>query len=166
MPRDAKMDALIAALEPAAREHGFEIVEAEQLGGSGMPILRIYVDKLDRGEIIMLDDIAGAQQEWLDELIDENDPIEGNYTLEVSSPGIDRPLRTPEHFDEFEGENVKITTDPIDGRKRFSGVLGGIEDGIVIVEGHEGETFEIPFRKIVKARLKRDVKFEGVIGGF
>ena len=164
MPRDAKVDALIAALEPAAREHGFEIVEAELLGGNGMPILRVYIDKLDIGELITLDDIAGAQQEWLDELIDENDPIEGNYTLEVSSPGIDPPLRTLEHFEEFEGEDVKITTDPIDGRKRFSGVLEGVEGNLVIVEGHEGETFEIPFESIVKARIKRHLEFTGVIG--
>jgi ribosome maturation factor RimP len=164
VPRDAKIDGLIAALEPTAREHGFEIVEAELLGGSGMPILRVYIDTLDRGEIITLDKIAEAQQEWLDGLIDEFDPIEGEYTLEVSSPGVDRPLRTLEHFEEFEGEEVKITTDPIDGRKRFSGILEGIEGNLVVVEGHEGETFEIPHEAIVKARIKRHIEFTGKIG--
>lgn len=164
MPRDAMIDGLIAALEPAAGEHGFEIVEAELLGGSGMPILRVYVDTLDHGEIITLDMIAEAQQEWLDAVIDEYDPIEGNYTLEVSSPGIDRPLRTLGHFEEFEGEEVKITTDPIDGRKRFSGILEGIDGDLVIVTGHEGDTFEIPHGAIVKARIKRHIEFNGKIG--
>ena len=155
--REEKILRLIGALEPAAEEHGFEIVEAEILGSEGSPILRIYIDK-DGG--IDLDDISEAQQSWLEPIVDEVDIIEGNYILEVSSPGIDRPLRTREHFERFAGERVKVTTEPIDGRKRFSGTLAGIDGDDVVVESDDGERFAIPFDLIVKARVKGDVEFK------
>lgn len=150
------LEELILALEPAAAKHGFEIVDAEILGSSKSPILRIYIDKEDG---IDLDDISQAQQDWLEPIVDYVDPIQGNYMLEVSSPGIDRPLRTREHFERFAGEEVKITAEPIDGRKRFSGTLIGIEDDMVIVES-EGDRFSIALDSIQKAKVLGKIEFK------
>ncbi len=138
--RSKKVQELIEALEPVAKENGCEIVDAQILGSNKNPILRIYLDSADGG--IDLDQISKAQKMWLEPIVDNLDIISGNYTLEVSSPGIDRPLRTREHFEKFAGENVKITSDPIDGRKRFNGLLKGMQDDDVIVE-IEDETYKV-----------------------
>ena len=154
--REENVTRLIDVLEPAAERNGFEIVDVQILGGGGSPILRIYLDKEDG---IDIDDIAEAQEAWLEKIVDEVDIIEGNYMLEVSSPGIDRPLRTRAHFEDYAGERVKVTTDPIDGRKRFAGVLAGMEGDNVVVESDDGERHEIPFDAIRKANIKGEVEF-------
>ena len=88
------------------------------------------------------------------------DPFPGAYMLEVSSPGIDRPLRTPEHFARFAGETVTVkTTGPIDGRSSFTGELLGFEDGCVIVAADGADTFRIPYDNIKKARVKGTIDF-------
>ncbi len=154
--RSKKVVELIEALEPVAAEHGYEIVDAEILGSGKSPILRIYIDK-EGG--VNLDDISEAQQEWLEDVVDEKDIINGNYMLEVSSPGIDRPLRTREHFVRFAGENVKITAEPIDGRKRFNGKLQGMDGDDVVVEIDDGQVFHIPYDTIQTAKVKGKVEF-------
>ncbi len=161
--RTRKVEALIGALEPVAIDHGFEIVDAEILGSSKAPILRIYIDKLDPDFGINLDDISEAQQEWLEPIVDEVDIISGNYMLEVSSPGIDRPLRTREHFERFAGEDVKITCEPASGgassRRRFSGRLEGVEGDLVIVASGD-ERFEIDLSSIQRAHVVGKVDFK------
>ena len=80
--------------------------------------------------------------------------------LEVSSPGIDRPLRTPEHFARFAGETVTVkTTGPIDGRSSFTGELLGFEDGCVMVAADGAGTLRIPYDNIKKARVKGTIDF-------
>lgn len=155
--REERIQSLIDALEPVASDHGFEIVDVQILGSEGSPILRIYLDK-EGG--IDIDDIAEAQQDWLEPIVDEVDIIEGNYMLEVSSPGIDRPLRTREHFSDHAGEKVKISSEPIDGRKRWSGILVGMEGEDVVVESEDGERHAIPFDSIRKANIKGEVEFK------
>lgn len=92
--------------------------------------------------------------------MDELDPFPGAYMLEVSSPGIDRPLRTPEHFARFAGETVMVkTTGPIDGRSSFTGELLGFEDGCVMVAADGAGTFRIPYDNIKKARVKGTIDF-------
>ena len=154
--RSRKVQDLIDALEPVAAGNGCEIVDVRILGRTDSPILRIYIDKAEGG--INLDDISEAQKAWLEPIVDEMDIISGNYMLEVSSPGIDRPLRTRDHFRKFAGEDVKITSDPIDGRKRFSGVLRGMKDDDVVVE-IDGETFSIPFVGIQTAHVVGKIDF-------
>ncbi len=154
--RSKKVQELIEALEPVAKENGCEIVDAQILGSNKSPILRIYLDSADGG--IDLDQISKAQKMWLEPIVDNLDIISGNYTLEVSSPGIDRPLRTREHFEKFAGENVKITSDPIDGRKRFNGLLKGMQDDDVIVE-IEDETYKVPFCGIQTAHVVGKIEF-------
>ena len=157
--RSKKVLDLIAALEPVAAEHAIEVVDAEIVGKSSYPTLRIYIDLVDGG--ITLDDITKAQVEWLEAIVDERDIIAGEYMLEVSSPGIDRPLRTRAHFEEFAGEDVKITSEPVDGRKKFSGVLDGMDGNDVLVTV-DGQQFRVPFEGIVKAHTVGKVDFSRV----
>lgn len=154
--RSKKVNDLIAALEPAAASNGFEIVDAQILGKSGSPILRIYIDLLD-GEID-LDDITEAQRDWLEPIVDELDVISGNYMLEVSSPGIDRPLRTRQHFIDYAGEDIKLASEPIDGRRRFNGILRGMEGDDVVVE-IDGELFSVPFDSVQSAHVVGKIEF-------
>ena len=89
----------------------------------------------------------------LSPVLDEHDPIEGNYTLEVSSPGIDRPLVRLDDFDRFKGFEAKIECQiPIDGRKRFSGRLQGV-DGSDVILTFDGADVRLPFDQIAKAKL-------------
>ena len=88
-------------------------------------------------------------------MLDELDPLPGAYTLEVSSPGMDRPLRRPHDFERFAGQQIQLTTTATEGRKRFSGTLEGIADGVVRLTCDEGE-FEIPFEEIKAAKIKPD----------
>ena len=117
-----KEASLLAALEPRAIEEGIEIVTIEVVGSRKAPTIRVYIDT-EQG--IVFDDIAAAQA-WINEILDEIDPFPGAYTLEVSSPGIDRPLRTRGHFEAAVGEQVYATcSEPVDGRSRFTGTLLG-----------------------------------------
>jgi ribosome maturation factor RimP len=99
---------IIAVLEPQAATQGFELVTVEIAKTGGRTVLRVLLDKPE----LTLDDLAAAN-EWVGSLIDELNPFSGSYLLEVSSPGIDRPLRTLEHFARFAGEQVRISTEPL-----------------------------------------------------
>jgi ribosome maturation factor RimP len=89
----------------------------------------------------------------LSAVLDVEDPLQGHYDLEVSSPGLDRPLVFPEHFKRFEGERAKVRlSEKLDGRRSLEGVLMGCEDGIVSLES-EGRRWEIPLSRIEIARL-------------
>ncbi|MDR3136948.1 MAG: hypothetical protein LBU07_06045 [Coriobacteriales bacterium] len=101
----SKLHMLLAALESAAEREGYELVDMEFLRAGRRSTLRIYLDK-PAG--LTLDDVAAANA-WIGPLLDELDPLQGAYTLEVSSPGIDRPLRTIRHFQQAVGEQVQIS---------------------------------------------------------
>ena len=139
----AKEKSLLSALEPRAASEGVEIVTLEIVGSKKAPTIRVYIDAA-----------------WVGDVMDELDPFPGAYMLEVSSPGIDRPLRTPEHFARFAGETVTVkTTGPIDGRSSFTGELLGFEDGCVMVAADGAGTFRIPYDNIKKARVKGTIDF-------
>ena len=148
------IDRLSAALEPQAAIHGFELVAVEQAGGRGMPVLRVL---LDREEGLDLDAIASANQ-WVAEVIDAAEPFAHPYTLEVSSPGIDRPLNKPEDFGRFAGQTVNLKVAAYENRKSWTGELVGIEgeDVVLIVDG---ERVSVPYETIQKARLRGAVDF-------
>lgn len=147
---------LIDALEPRAAAEGVEIVMLEVVGARKAPTIRVYIDT-DHG--VGFDELSAAQA-WINEIMDELDPFPGAYMLEVSSPGIDRPLRTREHFERFAGEDVVVkTVSPIDGRSSFTGVLAGMRGDSVIVEVDGSET-AIPFDSIKKANVKGTFEFK------
>ena len=151
-----KEQQLLDALAPRAEQEGVEIVTVEVAGAKKAPTIRVYIDTPDG---VSFDELSSAQA-WINDLMDELDPFPGAYTLEVSSPGIDRPLRTPEHFARFAGETVTVkTTGPIDGRSSFTGELLGFEDGCVIVAADGADTFRIPYDNIKKARVKGTIDF-------
>lgn len=151
-----KEQSLLDALEPRAAAEGIELVTLEIVGAKKAPTIRVYIDT-DHG--VSFDELSSTQA-WMGDLMDEIDPFPGAYTLEVSSPGIDRPLRTVEHFERFVGEQCVVkTTSPVDGRSSFSGTLRGVEDGDVVVE-IDGEAHAIPFDGIKKANVKGTIDFK------
>jgi len=116
---------LLSALEAAAPARGLGLVDLE-LSGFGRTksaaLVRVYLEKSETGGSPDIDELAEANV-WIEELIDQLDPEQGSYTLEVSSPGLDRRLRTLEHFQRFIGAQVKLKTTPIDGRSNWTGRL-------------------------------------------
>jgi len=153
------IDKLYRELESAAAENGCEILLIEAIGGTKAPLVRIY---LDAPNGIGLDELADAQL-WIDPIVDRIDPYPGAYTLEVSSPGIDRPLRTRAHFVRWAGEEVSLKLlDPIDiaGSKRrtVKGRLEGMEEDDVVVTVDGTET-HIPFDHIAKAHVIGQIDF-------
>lgn len=140
---------LLTMLEPAIQGMGFELVELEFRDNPADGLLRIYIDRADG---ITVDDCEFVSHQ-ISGVLDVEDPIPFAYALEVSSPGLDRPLRTVEHFRRFAGETVKIHLDaPMDGRRRYKGTLIGIEDNVVTVNV-DGEEFALPLERIAKARV-------------
>ena len=149
----AKEQKLLDALEPRAAEEGVEIVTVEIAGAKRAPTIRVYVDTLEEGEGVSFD-VLSKSQAWIGDLMDEIDPFPGAYTLEVSSPGIDRPLRTREHFVRFAGDTATVrTVQPIDGRSTFTGVLGGMKNDNVVLDV-DGTAFGLPYDNIKRASIK------------
>lgn len=143
--------ALWSILEPGVASVGFEIVELE-FGGSAST-LRLFIDGPDG---VTIDDCARVSRQ-VSAILDVEDPIAGNYTLEVSSPGVDRPLVTPEHFVAAVGEMVRIETSVhLMGRRRFLGQLSEAGDTTIVVDV-DGEPYELEYRQIDKAKLIADL---------
>jgi len=127
-------------VEPLLTASGVEVVDVEQLGAT----LRVTVDKPGG---IDLDAVSEATLVVSDAL-DHNDPVPGRYTLEVSSPGVERPLRTPEHFRRFVGTSVAVKTRPdVEGDRRLEGTLEAADDEGVVVAGRR-----LAYDDIEKAR--------------
>lgn len=136
---------------PSVEALGYEIVRV-QLSGGRTPTLQIMCDRLD-GAPMQVDDCADISRS-VSALLDVEDPIGHEYTLEVSSPGIDRPLVRRKDFERFAGYVVRIETEfAIDGRRRFKGRLIGLQGDDVRVALDEGEA-ALPFDAIAKAKLE------------
>lgn len=140
---------LAQILTPVIEDLGYELVRLRLMGGD-TPTLQIMADKPDGG--IEVDDCA-AISTAVSALLDVEDPIEGNYTLEVSSPGIDRPLTRLKDFDAWAGYEARLElTDPIDNRRRFKGVLAGTDGDEVLITITEG-TVGLKFGWLADAKL-------------
>ncbi len=151
----AKEQSLLDALEARAADHGIEIVTVEVVGAKKSPCIRVYIDTPAGVSF----DVLSEAQAWINLLMDDIDPFPGAYTLEVSSPGIDRPLRTLEHFARFEGDVAVIALRaPIDGRSNWTGVLSGVEGSSVLLSVESGQV-ALPIETIKRARLKGVVDF-------
>jgi len=142
-------------LEPPIEALGYELVDLEfaQAGRGG--ILRIFIDRRaqDSGNGITVDDCANVSHA-VSQVLEAQDPIKGHYTLEVSSPGFDRILRTRAHFERFVGERIFAELKlPIAGRRRFVGELKAIAGEAIVVEV-DGTAHSLPLERIQKARLR------------
>lgn len=138
--------------ERISDELSLEVVDVEFVKEAGRYFLRIYIDK---PEGVDLDDCQ-AFSERIGVLLDEEDPIPQAYYLEVSSPGVERPLKKPADFERFAGREAQIKTfAAIDGQKQFKGKLLGIRDGQVVLDDGKKE-HQIPLEQIAKAHLTFD----------
>lgn len=150
-----KEQQLLDALASRADAEGVEIVTVEVVGAKKAPTIRVYIDTPDG---VSFDELSAAQV-WINEIMDELDPFPGAYTLEVSSPGIDRPLRTLEHFARFAGETAVVkTTSPLDGRSAFTGTIARVEGDAVELDV-DGAIVPIPVSDIKRAHLKGAIDF-------
>ena len=138
-------------LEPVISELGYETVRIITIGQAN-PTLQIMIDRLD-GTDIVVEDCAKVSRK-VSEVLDEKDPIKDQYNLEVSSPGLDRPLTKPEHFARFAGYEAKVETDElIENRKRFKGKIISIDGENTIRFEMDGTEYAIPFDAVSKAKI-------------
>jgi ribosome maturation factor RimP len=148
-------EALMRLLEPPIEALGFEVVDIEfaQAGRGG--VVRIYIDRGAReAELNITVDDCAAVSHAVSRLLEADDPIKGHYTLEVSSPGFDRILRKRAHFERFVGARIFAELKlPIEGRRRFVGLLQSIAGDSIVVEV-DGQAHSLPLERIQKARLR------------
>jgi ribosome maturation factor RimP len=138
-------------IEPAVTAMGFELVGVEFLRGK-TGLLRVYIDHEDG---IGVDDCKSVSYQ-VSGLLDVEDPIRGQYTLEVSSPGLDRPLFQESDYERFAGREVQLRLSvPVDGRRKFKGILMGLRDHQVVVR-MDDEELVVPLQEIDGARLVPD----------
>lgn len=144
----------LALLSPLVSAEGYELLEVEYLRDQAGWVLRLFIDKPEGG--VGLDDCTQVSRA-VDTALDVEDLIPQEYNLEVSSPGLNRPLRKPEHFTRAMGKRVKVKTfGPIGEppRKNFTGVLSQVGEQQISVDVEGGGTFQIPFKDIAKANLE------------
>jgi ribosome maturation factor RimP len=152
---DATLTRVWELAMPLAQAEGMEIVDIEfrYEGSRGGRVLRLYMDKEDGGPNI--DDLSRVSRQ-LSEVLDVQDTIDGAYTLEVSSPGVNRPLRRPEHFSRFIGKRIRIRArDLIDGRRSFLGILDEVAGNSVRLT-QDGKQYWIPLSMIEKSNYEHD----------
>ena len=159
MARSETLDRLWELVDPLAAGEGLEVVDIElrHEGRSGR-VLRVYLDLLEKrheDEAPGVDELSRVSRE-LSDILDVYDVVEGSYTLEVSSPGINRPLRKPEHFARCVGQRVRVHTgEMIGGRRNFLGPLhDAAAAGVVLLQ--DGREVFIPFGLIVRANVEYD----------
>ena len=155
----SKAEQLIAVLEPLALEHGLDLVTVEVAGTRKNPILRVFLDTLEGG--ITLDQLSQAQ-EWVDAKIEELDPFEDAYTLEVSSPGIDRPLRKRLDYERFAGEECVVYLKKGQARQKVSGTLSGLDGDDIVVTTADGTEERVGLSSVKKANIIGRIDFSGL----
>jgi ribosome maturation factor RimP len=143
---------LTKLIEPAAKAEGLALVRVKMIGGQSDPTLQVMAED-PRTRQLTLDDCARLSRR-LSDLLDETDPIEHGYRLEVSSPGIDRPLTRLSDFDDWKGHEARIVlAEKLDGRKVFAGTLTGTEGESVLIEVPVQGAMAVPFAAIEAAKL-------------
>ncbi len=163
------VEELWSLTEPAVRDAGLELVELEWNREAEGWVLRVYVDLPPRSDgtaaaSVSFDECERVSRD-LSAALDVADVIPHAYRLEVSSPGIDRPLRRLVDFQRFAGHEVKVrTTDPVDGRRNFSGTLRGADGGVVLLDC-DGREYRLPVDAIARAHLVPDWEAEFRRGG-
>jgi ribosome maturation factor RimP len=153
----ADLDALTGLIEPELKSLGYDLVRVAMIGGTSDPTLQVMAEKPETRQLDLGDceTISRRLSDIFDQLESEGrDPVEGSYRLEVSSPGIDRPLTRLKDYDDWSGHEARITlAEPQDGRKQVSGTLKGAEGGVVHVLGKDDKDYAVPFSSIASAKL-------------
>lgn len=147
------LEAVRAVAERVAGGRGYELVDVEVARAKGGHFVRLFVDKPGG---IGLEELQLVSEE-VSAILDAEDPIQSSYTLEVSSPGLDRPLRGEADYRRFAGRLAKVSSyELVDGRRHWTGRLAGVEDGALglVLESEGGRLARIPLAKIAHARLE------------
>jgi ribosome maturation factor RimP len=151
MSSTAILSKIEAIAERVAEPEGIEIVEIELKGGGKNRFLRISIDKpegVTHGDCELISHQVGT-------ILDVEDVVPGAYTLEVSSPGVERKLQKYKDFERFIGKKIKaILREPVENSRRWEGTLASCADGLINLEVAEGKTIQFPFDQVEKANLK------------
>jgi ribosome maturation factor RimP len=148
---DADLAAVTKLIEPEVKALGFDLVRVAMTGGATDPTLQVMAERPDTRQLT-IDDCSDISRK-LSDLLDEADPIDGAYRLEVSSPGIDRPLTRLADFSDWAGQEARVRfTAPIDGAKQVSGMIDGVSGETVRIATTKGLR-EVPFNSIASAKL-------------
>jgi ribosome maturation factor RimP len=139
-------------IEPEVKRLGYDLVRVMMIGGKTDPTLQVMAERADTRQL----DIADCERisHRLSEILDLADPIDGSYRLEVSSPGIDRPLTRLKDFADWSGHEARITLGhPRGERRQFTGILQGLQGEAVRLHAKDGQDYELPFADIASAKL-------------
>jgi ribosome maturation factor RimP len=139
-------------IEPEVKRLGYDLVRVQMIGGASDPTLQVMAERPDTRQL----DIADCERisRQLSEVFDRADPIEGSYRLEVSSPGIDRPLTRLKDYRDWAGHEARVTlAEPRDGRKQFTGTLEGADGDQIRLTDKQGGEHALPFSEISAAKL-------------
>ena len=148
----SKVESVAPLIEPTLQAMGYALVRVALVGGAGRPTLQIMAERTD-GAAMSVDDCADISNA-VSAILDVEDPISGAYVLEVSSPGIDRPLVKKDDYERFAGFEARLeTVEPVLGRKRFRGRLLGTDADAVRVKLDTGEEVDLPLTRIARAKL-------------
>lgn len=150
--------AIIDALEAVAPQHDVDIVDVELVGATKAPCVRVRIEGAE-GQSLSLNDVT-ANTKWVGDVIEELDPISSSYTLEVSSPGMARPLRRPSDFARFVGENCELISTATEGRRKYAGKIAAATETIVTLELEGGESVTLDFSDVKKCKLKPTYDFK------
>lgn len=148
----ADIDGLSRIIEPEVNNLGYDLVRVAMIGGSSDPTLQVMAERHDTRQL----DLADCERisRRLSDVLDLCDPIEGSYRLEVSSPGIDRPLTRLRDFADWTGYEARISLkEPRRERKQFSGTLEGLDGETIRLRGKDGQDYALPFSDIASAKL-------------
>jgi ribosome maturation factor RimP len=143
---------LASRIEPEVKSLGYDLVRVAMIGGTSDPTLQVMAERPETRQLDITDCEAISRR--LSDWLDANDPIEGSYRLEVSSPGIDRPLTRAKDYADWAGHEARISlAEPRDGRKQFSGMLEGLDGDNVTLTDKSGVRHVLPFNQISSAKL-------------
>ena len=148
----ADIGGLERLIEPEVNRLGYDLVRVMMIGGASDPTLQVMAERRDTRQL----DIADCEKisRALSHMLDLADPLEGSYRLEVSSPGIDRPLTRLKDYSDWKGFEARLTlSEPHDGRKKFTGELDGVEGELVLFHTAEKQSHAFPFSQISSAKL-------------
>jgi len=139
-------------IEPEVKHLGYDLVRVMMIGGTSDPTLQIMAERHDTRQLDLGDCEKISRR--LSDVLDLADPIAGSYRLEVSSPGIDRPLTRLKDYGDWKGYDARLTlAEPHEGRKQFTGELRGLEGELVLIRTKNDESHALPFSEISSAKL-------------